>query len=48
MIVFRAELLEQRNRLGVWLDALHRSVRHIDGRLSRAIDRLHSAALEMR
>ena len=45
VVVDRAEALEQLDRLRIRLRALHRSIRHIDRRLARAIDLLHVGAL---
>src|SRR5438067_5362632 len=44
VIVLGAELLEERNRSGKRLDALHRSVRHVDRRLAGAVHRFHVGA----
>jgi hypothetical protein len=45
VIVLRAETLEQLDRLGVRLRALHGAVGHVDGGLAAAIDLLHVGAL---
>ena len=44
-LFFDAELLEQRERFRERLDALHRAVRHVRGRLALAVDGLHVGAL---
>src|SRR5690349_16943254 len=45
MVVLRAELLEQRDRLGERSDALYWSVRHVDDRASVTRHGLHVRAL---
>src|SRR5438128_2185413 len=44
VVVFRAELFEERERLGPRLNALHRSVGHVRGGLPLAVDGLHIRA----
>jgi hypothetical protein len=46
VVVLRAHLLEQRDRLGIRLQALHRTVGEIDGRLARLVDRQRVGALD--
>ena len=46
MVVLRAKLLEERERLGPRLDALHGPVRHVGRRLALAVDDLGVELIE--